>query len=154
MFHIALYQPQIAPNTGNIIRLAANNGAHLHLIEPLGFTMEEKQLRRAGLDYADLSRVTRHAHYAALLAHLPHQRVLALTTKGSDRHDLISYQPGDILLFGSETAGLPPDVLASIPPSQRLRIPMMPNNRSMNLSNAVAIVSYEAWRQCAFTGGL
>ena len=150
MFHIALHQPQIAPNTGNIIRLIANNGCHLHLIEPLGFDLEEKKLRRAGLDYADLQKVTRHANYAEFLLCLAGKRILACTTKGSQRHDQIAYVRGDVLLFGSETSGLPPEVLASIPTEQRLRIPMQPNNRSLNLSNAVAIISYEAWRQCNF----
>ncbi len=150
MFHIALHQPQIAPNTGNIIRLIANNGCHLHLIEPLGFDLEEKKLRRAGLDYADLQKVTRHANYAEFLQCVAGKRILACTTKGNQRHDQIAYVRGDVLLFGSETSGLPPEVLASIPTEQRLRIPMQPNNRSLNLSNAVAIISYEAWRQCDF----
>jgi len=153
MFHIALYEPQIAPNTGNIIRLIANNGCHLHLIEPLGFDFEEKKLRRAGLDYHDLANVTRHANYHDFLAAIPGQRILACTTKGSRPHSELEYQPGDVLLFGSETAGLPTDVMNSIPLEQRLRIPMLANNRSLNLSNSVAIISYEAWRQCGFVGG-
>lgn len=153
MFHIALHEPRIAPNTGNIIRLIANNGCHLHLIEPLGFDLEEKKLRRAGLDYRDLAHVTRHADYAAFRQAVAGRRVFALTTKGSQPHDQIAFQPGDVLLFGSETAGLPADVLAEFSPEHRLRIPMRPNSRSMNLSNAVAIVSYEAWRQQGFEGG-
>lgn len=153
MFHIALYEPQIAPNTGNIIRLIANNGCHLHLIEPLGFDLEEKKLRRAGLDYHDLANVTRHANYHEFLAAIPGQRILACTTKGSRPHSELEYQPGDVLLFGSETAGLPTEVMDSIPLEQRLRIPMLVNNRSLNLSNSVAIISYEAWRQCDFLGG-
>lgn len=153
MFHIALYEPQIAPNTGNIIRLIANNGCHLHLIEPLGFDFEEKKLRRAGLDYHDLANVIRHANYHDFLAAIPGQRILACTTKGSRLHSELEYQPGDVLLFGSETAGLPTDIMDSIPLEQRLRIPMLANNRSLNLSNSVAIISYEAWRQCGFVGG-
>lgn len=150
MFHIALYEPRIAPNTGNIIRLIANNGCHLHLIEPLGFDLEEKKLRRAGLDYADLNKVTRHANYAVFLQAMAGRRILACTTKGSRYHDSLQYLPGDVLLFGSETSGLPAAVLAEIPLEQRLKIPMQPNSRSLNLSNAVAIISYEAWRQCGF----
>ena len=154
MFHIALHEPKIAPNTGNIIRLAANNGCTLHLIEPLGFDFEEKKLRRAGLDYHDLANVTIHANYEALLKALPDSRILACTTKGSRPHNEVEYQPGDVLLFGSETSGLPDDILQSVGGDQRLRIPMLPDSRSLNLSNAVAIVSYEAWRQHGFGGGV
>lgn len=154
MFQIALFEPQIAPNTGNIIRLIANNGCCLHLIEPLGFDLEEKKLRRAGLDYGDLTKVFRHSNYAAFRAAVGEARIFACTTKGSRPHDQIAYQAGDVLLFGSETAGLPAEVLEAFPPEHRLRIPMQPSSRSMNLSNAVAVVSYEAWRQNGFTGGL
>ncbi|HWV16067.1 MAG TPA: tRNA (cytidine(34)-2'-O)-methyltransferase [Cellvibrio sp.] len=154
MFHIALYEPCIAPNTGNIIRLAANNGCHLHLIEPLGFDLEEKSLRRAGLDYRDLVNLTRHANYQAFLQAVEGRRILACTTKGSRPHTQLSYQQGDVLLFGSEIAGLPAEVLGQIEPSHRLRIPMRPDCRSMNLANAVAIISYEAWRQLDFMGGV
>lgn len=154
MYHIALYEPRIAPNTGNIIRLIANNGCHLHLIEPLGFDLEEKKLRRAGLDYADLSKVTRHANYQSFIKQLNGHRILACTTKGSRPHSQIDYQEGDVLLFGSETAGLPSDVMNSIPIEHRLRIPMKASSRSLNLSNAVAIVSYEAWRQLDFAGSV
>jgi tRNA (cytidine/uridine-2'-O-)-methyltransferase len=154
MFHIALYEPRIAPNTGNIIRLAANNGCALHLIEPLGFDFEEKKLRRAGLDYHDLSNVSRHADYQAFLAAVTGRRILACTTKGSRPHTALAYQPGDVLLFGSETHGLPDEVLNRIDASQRLRIPMMASSRSMNLSNAVAVISYEAWRQQDFAGAV
>lgn len=154
MFHIALYEPRIAPNTGNIIRLIANNGCQLHLIEPLGFDLEEKKLRRAGLDYRDLRNVTCHSNYQEFLHNVGERRVLACTTKGSRPHDQIEYQKGDVLLFGSETSGLPSEVMESIPPDNRLRIPMQPSSRSLNLSNAVAIVSYEAWRQLGFEGGL
>lgn len=154
MFHIALYEPQIAPNTGNIIRLIANNGCKLHLIEPLGFDLEEKKLRRAGLDYADLTNVILHTNYQAFLQKMQDHRILACTTKGSRPHDQLDYQEGDVLLFGSETSGLPTDVMDSIPSEHRLRIPMQPSSRSLNLSNAVAIVSYEAWRQLGFLGGI
>ncbi len=153
MFHIALYEPRIAPNTGNIIRLAANNGCSLHLIEPLGFDFEEKKLRRAGLDYHDLANVTRHANYESFIEAMPGRRILACTTKGSRFHDQIGYQDDDILLFGSETHGLPDNVLQAIAPELRLRIPMQADSRSLNLSNAVAIISYEAWRQQGFSNG-
>jgi tRNA (cytidine/uridine-2'-O-)-methyltransferase len=154
MFHIALYEPCIAPNTGNIIRLIANNGCHLHLIEPLGFDLEEKKLRRAGLDYRDLVKVNRHANYHAFLQAVAGRRLFACTTKGSRPYDQVRFQAGDVLLFGSETAGLPPAVLNSFSPQDRLRIPMLKTSRSLNLSNAVAIVSYEAWRQLGFEGGI
>lgn len=153
MFHIALYEPRIAPNTGNIIRLAANNGCELHLIEPLGFDFEEKKLRRAGLDYHDLANVTRYADYKTFLAAMQDRRILACTTKGSRAHDQIDYRADDVLLFGSETHGLPENVLQDIALNRRLRIPMLADSRSLNLSNAVAIVSYEAWRQLGFPGG-
>jgi tRNA (cytidine/uridine-2'-O-)-methyltransferase len=151
MFHIALYEPQIAPNTGNVIRLCSNNGCHLHLIEPLGFSMEEKQLRRASLDYRDLANVTIHKNYDAFLEVMGDRRIFALTTKGSIPHDKPSYQPGDVLLFGSETSGLPDVIRNAFVPENRIRIPMLANARSLNLSNSVAIVSYEAWRQIGFT---
>jgi len=154
MFHIALYEPQIAPNTGNIIRLIANNGCQLHLIEPLGFDLEEKKLRRAGLDYSDMTNVTLHPNYQSFLEKMCKHRILACTTKGSRPHDKIEYQAGDVLLFGSETAGLPVEVMESIALENRLRIPMQATSRSLNLSNAVAIISYEAWRQLSFAGGV
>ena len=154
MFQIALFEPRIAPNTGNIIRLIANNGCCLHLIEPLGFDLEEKKLRRAGLDYADLSKVHRHKDYDSFLQAIGYARVFACTTKGSRPHDQIHYQEGDVLLFGSETAGLPDEVLGSFALESRLRIPMLSTSRSMNLSNAVAVVSFEAWRQLGFKGGI
>jgi len=154
MFHIALYEPQIAPNTGNIIRLIANNGCQLHLIEPLGFDLEEKKLRRAGLDYSDMTNVTLHPNYQGFLEKMGKRRILACTTKGSRPHDQIEYQADDVLLFGSETAGLPIKVMESIALENRLRIPMQATSRSLNLSNAVAIISYEAWRQLGFTGGI
>jgi tRNA (cytidine/uridine-2'-O-)-methyltransferase len=150
MFHIALFEPQIAPNTGNAIRLCSNNGCHLHLIEPLGFSMQEKQLRRASLDYRDLANVTIHKNYAAFLQEMGDRRIFALTTKGSIPHDEPTYKAGDVLLFGSETSGLPDDIRIAFAPSNRIRIPMLANARSLNLSNSIAIVSYEAWRQLGF----
>lgn len=153
MFHIALYEPQIAPNTGNIIRLCANNGCHLHLIEPLGFDLEEKKLRRAGLDYHDMTRVTRHANYQEFLVVVEGLRVFACTTKGSFHYHKVEYQAGDVLLFGSETSGLTDDIRESFPADRKIRIPMYPSNRSLNLSNSVAIITYEAWRQINFEGG-
>lgn len=152
MFHIALYEPRIAPNTGNIIRLAANNGCALHLIEPLGFNLEEKNVRRAGLDYHHMANVTRHINYEAFLASLPDHRIIACSTRGTLDHASVAYRPGDILLFGSETSGLPQAVLDSLPHGQCARIPMQAGSRSLNLSNAVAVVSYEAWRQQGFSG--
>lgn len=151
MFHIALFEPQIAPNTGNAIRLCSNNGCHLHLIEPLGFNMEEKQLRRASLDYRDLANVTIHKNYDAFLQEMGDRRIFALTTKGSIRHDQPTYQAGDVLLFGSETSGLPDEIRNAFAPANRIRIPMLANARSLNLSNSIAIVSYEAWRQLGFS---
>ncbi|WP_253664572.1 tRNA (cytidine(34)-2'-O)-methyltransferase [Vibrio sp. Y20_XG_PY13] len=153
MFHIALYSPKIAANAGNIIRLVSNNGCHLHLIEPLGFDLEEKKLRRAALDYRDLARVTVHPNYSAFKKAMEGKRIFALTTKGSRPHDNPCYVEGDVLLFGSETSGLPDDIRNEISEEQRIRIPMLPDARSMNLSNAVAVVSYEAWRQVGFTKG-
>ena len=154
MFHIALYEPRMPANTGNLIRLVANNGCHLHLIEPLGFNLSDKNLRRAGLDYHDLARVTIHSDYTAFATEMGDRRIFACTTKGSRPHDQIAYQPGDVLLFGSETSGLPDDLRNSFPPEHRLRIPMISSSRSLNLANAVAIISYEAWRQNGFSGAL
>ncbi|MPY26766.1 tRNA (cytidine(34)-2'-O)-methyltransferase [Shewanella sp. YLB-07] len=154
MFHIALYEPEIAPNTGNIIRLCANNGCQLHLIEPLGFDLEEKKLRRAGLDYADLTCITRYKDYASFLVAMKGRRIMACTTKGSRPHSELSFEKGDVLLFGPETRGLPIEIIESLPTSQRLKIPMAGTSRSLNLSNAVAIISYEAWRQIGFEGAL
>lgn len=152
MLHIVLHTPKIPPNTGNVIRLMANTGFQLHLIEPLGFDFEEKQLRRAGLDYHDISKVTRHANYSAFIKALKPKRVFAITTKGQRRYTDVSFEKGDVLLFGSETEGLPVEVMAQIPELDRLLIPMQPNNRSLNLSNSVAILVYEAWRQIDFDG--
>ncbi|WP_333608842.1 tRNA (cytidine(34)-2'-O)-methyltransferase [Arsukibacterium sp.] len=153
MFHLALFEPQIAPNTGNIIRLAANTGCQLHIIEPMGFDFEEKKLRRAGLDYHDLARVSRYADYAAFSAAMAGRRIIALTTKGSRPYQQVEYLADDVLLFGSETAGLSEEVRQTIPETLRIRVPMQPGARSLNLANTVAIVSYEAWRQHDFIGG-
>ncbi len=153
MFHIALFEPQIAPNTGNIMRLVANNGCHLHLIEPLGFDLDEKKVRRAGLDYSDLEKLSRYKNYWEFATEISGKRIIACTTKGSKRYSEIQYQSGDVLLFGAETHGLSSEVMESIDPALRIRIPMQENNRSLNLSNAVAIISYEAWRQQGFQGG-
>lgn len=154
MLHIALFQPQIAPNTGNIIRLAANNGCRLHIIEPMGFDFEEKKLRRAGLDYHDLALVSRYADYGHFLTAMAGRRILAITTKGTRFYHQVSFQDEDVLLFGSETSGLPDSVRDSLPPEQKLRIPMQAGARSLNLANSVAIVSYEAWRQLGYVGGV
>ena len=152
MFHIALFEPCIAPNTGNIIRLTANNGCKLHLIEPLGFDFEEKKLRRAGLDYHDLANVSRYPNFQAFLKALPNSRVFACTTKGVRAYSQIKFQANDVLLFGSETGGLSDAAFQQIPLENQIKIPMCLNNRSLNLSNAVAIISYEAWRQLEFEG--
>ncbi|RBP53484.1 tRNA (uridine(34)/cytosine(34)/5-carboxymethylaminomethyluridine(34)-2'-O)-methyltransferase TrmL [Arenicella xantha] len=153
MLNVVLHNPKIPPNTGNVIRLMANTGCHLHLIEPLGFDFAEKQLRRAGLDYHDLSTVSRHESYATFLASVKPQRVFAITTKGSIAYTEAKFVAGDTLLFGSETDGLPAPVMDQIALSERLRIPMQASNRSLNLSNSVAIVVYEAWRQLGFVNG-
>ena len=155
MFHVVLVAPEIPPNTGNAIRLCANTGAHLHLVEPLGFDLSEAQLRRAGMDYSELAIVTVHADWVACrgaLAAAGATRLFALTTKGVRRHASADFLPNDVLVFGSESRGLPAHVLADIAPENRLRLPLMPDNRSLNLSNAVAVVVYEAWRQNGFAG--
>ncbi len=151
MFHVALYQPEIPPNTGNIIRLCANTGAHLHLIHPLGFDLSDANLRRAGLDYHDMARVSEHASLNALLAELPSSRVLAFSTRGRQRYDRIKYRDDDLLLFGCETRGLPDEVINALPESQRVFLPMQAGSRSINLSNTVAVAVFEAWRQSGFT---
>lgn len=149
-FSIILYQPEIPPNTGNIIRLCANTGAKLHLIEPLGFAFEDKQLKRAGLDYHDLAQIKIHSDLEACLEFLDHPRVFALSAKGKTRYDSIHYQAGDAFLFGPETRGLPQSLRDDFPKEQLLLIPQKTTTRSLNLSNAVSIVIYEAWRQCLF----
>ena len=155
MFHIVLVQPEIPPNTGNVIRLAANTGCTLHLIEPLGFSMEDKLMRRAGLDYHEWAEVRRHAGWEALLAteRPDPQRLFAMTTHGSQPLHAVEFRPGDWLVFGSESRGLAPSLRERFPPAQRLRLPMRAGQRSLNLSNAVAITVFEAWRQNGFAGG-
>jgi len=153
---VALYEPEIPPNTGNIIRLCANTGAGLDLIGPLGFQLDDKRLRRAGLDYHEYARLRSHDDYPSWQASLQDRdagRVLAFSTRGERSYADINYRADDILLFGPETRGLPPAVLDDIPAAHWLRIPMRPDNRSINLSNAVAVVVYEAWRQMGFSGG-
>jgi tRNA (cytidine/uridine-2'-O-)-methyltransferase len=153
MFDVVLFQPEIPPNTGNVIRLCANTGARLHLIRPLGFTLEDAQLRRAGLDYHEYAKLQVHDSLGDALAMIEPKRLFALSTRGRVRFDTPQYGEGDAFLFGPETRGLPEDVLAQIPEAQRLRLPMRPDNRSLNLSNAVAVVVFEAWRQQGFAGG-
>lgn len=153
MFNIVLYEPEIPPNTGNIIRVCANSGCRLHLIEPLGFTMQEKSLRRAGLDYSEFANISIHVNYAQFLATEQPQRLFALTTKGSTAHSSAKFEQGDYLMFGPETRGLPEEVRLQIPYERWLRLPMMPNSRSMNLSNTVSVMVYEAWRQLGYEGG-
>jgi len=153
MFEIVLYQPEIPPNTGNIIRLCANTGTQLHLVEPLGFALEDKQLKRAGLDYHEYAAMKVHADWASCKAALAERRLFAATTKGSTRHDRIAYQPGDVFVFGPESRGLPAEMLAEFSADRRIRLPMLAHSRSLNLSNAAAVMLYEAWRQNDFTGG-
>ena len=150
MLDIALYQPEIPPNTGNIIRLCANTGARLHLIHPLGFTLDDKRLRRAGLDYHDRARVSEHLDMAGFLQTMQGRRLLAITTRGQLNYSDLEFRQGDVLIMGAETRGLPQVFLSSLPSSQRLKIPMRPGSRSLNLSNATAVVAYEAWRQFGF----
>ncbi|MFT3755502.1 MAG: tRNA (uridine(34)/cytosine(34)/5-carboxymethylaminomethyluridine(34)-2'-O)-methyltransferase TrmL [Pseudoxanthomonas sp.] len=149
---VLLYQPEIPPNTGNAIRLCANTGARLHLIRPLGFELEDRQLKRAGLDYHEYARMQVHDSLQAALQAIQPRRLFALSTRGRQRYDQVPYAPGDAFLFGPETRGLPAEVLASLPPEQRLRLPMRPDNRSLNLSNSIAVLVFEAWRQAGFAG--
>lgn len=155
MFHVVLVEPEIPPNTGNVIRLCANTGAQLHLIEPLGFPLDDAKMRRAGLDYHDYATMKVHRNWAAFMdSETPDQeRMFALTTHGSTPFSSVAFQPGDVFVFGSETKGLDPALRESFPNSQRIRLPMRPDNRSLNLSNTVAVVVYEAWRQNGFVGG-
>lgn len=152
MFDVVLVHPEIPPNTGNVIRLCANTGARLHLVEPLGFSLGDRQLKRAGLDYHDLAQVRVHASWDACRAQLPERRMFALTRSGERRYDAIAYEAGDVLVFGRETSGLDAAVLAHFDPDRRLYLPMASGNRSLNLSNAVAVVVFEAWRQQRFRG--
>jgi tRNA (cytidine/uridine-2'-O-)-methyltransferase len=153
VFHIILFEPEIPQNAGNIIRLCANTGSTLHLIRPLGFTIDDAGLRRAGLDYHDLACVHEHEDLAACLARLGSARVFAVETTAGRRHDEPRYQPGDAFLFGRETTGLPKDLLSTWPAERLIRLPMVPGNRSLNLSNAAAVVVFEAWRQLGFACG-
>ncbi len=152
MLHVVLFQPEIPPNTGNVIRLCANSGAALHLIRPLGFDLDDAKLRRAGLDYHEYADIAVHDDFASFIATTAPQRLFALSTRGDVRYDTIRYAEGDALLFGAETRGLPQAVLDGPDVTQRLRLPMRPGNRSLNLSNAVAVVVFEAWRQLGFDG--
>lgn len=156
MFEIVLYQPEIPPNTGSVIRLVANTGTHLHLVHPLGFDLSDRSLARAGLDYHDLARVTEHADWSACREQLqlrrPEARIFAFSTRGRVRIDAVRFRPGDALLFGPETRGLPAELLEALPEAQRVYLPMVPNNRSMNLANTVSVAVFEAWRQQEFAG--
>ena len=152
MFNIVLYEPEIPPNTGNIIRLCANTGVQLHLIEPLGFVLDDKRLRRAGLDYGEWRDVQVHADWQSFTANAQPKRLFAISTKGRQPYHQCRFEAGDWLLFGPETRGLPAALLASLPAERVLRIPMLPSSRSMNLSNATAVILYEAWRQLGFDG--
>ncbi len=150
MLDVVLFQPQIPPNTGNIIRLCANSGFRLHLIEPLGFDLEDKKLRRAGLDYHEFAAIQRHKNFSAFMDKEQPKRVLAITTKTDNFYGDVNFEAGDYLLFGSETAGLPEEVRVQIPDKDKIRIPMLKESRSMNLSNAAAVIVYDAWRQLGF----
>lgn len=154
MLHVILYQPEIPPNTGNVIRLCANSGADLHLVRPLGFAMEDARLRRAGLDYREYASVAVHDDLPACLAALGAPRLFAFSTRSQVRYSDVRFRAGDALLFGCESAGLPDEVLATVPATARLRLPMRPDSRSLNLSNSVAIAVYEAWRQLGFSGAV
>ena len=153
MFAIILFEPEIPPNTGNIMRLCANTGCDLHLVEPLGFELDDTKLRRAGLDYREFADVRTHPSLPTCLEALDDPRVFAFSTRGRTRFDAPEFAAGDAFMFGPETRGLPDEVLESLPPEQRLRLPMKPGNRSLNLSNSAAVVVYEAWRQHGFEGG-
>ncbi len=155
MLNIALYEPEIPPNTGNIMRLAAGTGCRLHLIQPLGFRLDDRRMKRAGLDYREYASVAVHADYSAFLEAEPIQtgRVFGISTRGTTGYHKVAYRPGDTLMFGPETRGLPEGVLNGLPPDRILRLPMVPERRSLNLSNAAAVVVYEAWRQLGFDGG-
>ena len=155
MFHVVLVNPEIPPNTGNVIRLCANTGAQLHLIEPLGFPLEDSKMKRAGLDYHEYANMRVHKDWQAFLTELQPDpaRMFAMTTHGSSPFAQCQFQPGDVFVFGSETRGLDPELRNSFAPAQRIRLPMRPNNRSLNLSNTVAVVVFEAWRQNGYHGG-
>ena len=154
MFNIVLYQPEIPPNTGNVIRLAANTGATLHLVEPLGFSLADRELKRAGLDYHEYANLIVHKDWRACCESLQGRRMFAFSTRARRRYTDAAYEAGDALVFGPETRGLPAEILDSLPAEQRLRLPLRPGNRSLNLSNAVAVAVYEAWRQLDFAAGI
>jgi tRNA (cytidine/uridine-2'-O-)-methyltransferase len=154
MFNLILFEPEIPPNTGNIIRLCANTGVTLHLVKPLGFPLEDKKLRRAGLDYHEYAAMQVHESWEACLKMLADNRLFAVSTRGTTRYDSIHYQAGDSFVLGPETRGLPKEILDTFAPEQRLRLPMQANSRSLNLSNTAAILVYEAWRQHGFSGGI
>lgn len=153
MFQVILFEPEIPPNAGNVIRLCANTGAALHLVRPLGFTLDDARVKRAGLDYHEMARVHTHQSLEACLGSLDGARVFAVETSGNQRHDEAQFRAGDAFLFGRETSGLPAEVLAGWPRERLIRLPMIPGNRSLNLSNSVAVVVFEAWRQLGFAGG-
>jgi tRNA (cytidine/uridine-2'-O-)-methyltransferase len=153
MFHVILFEPEIPPNAGNVIRLCANTGSTLHLVRPLGFTLDDARVKRAGLDYHEMARVREHANLAGCLDALADARIFAVETSGTQRYDEVHYRAGDAFLYGRETSGLPPETLAGWPRERLIRLPMRPGNRSLNLSNAVAVVVFEAWRQLSFAGG-
>ncbi|MBI4989668.1 MAG: tRNA (cytidine(34)-2'-O)-methyltransferase [Rhodocyclales bacterium] len=153
MFHVVLFQPEIPGNTGNIIRLIANTGSKLHLVKPLGFNLADRHLARAGLDYHDLAEVRVHEKWEDCLSALKGKRLFFVSTRGAARYDKPEYKAGDAFVFGPETRGLPPDMLESAPPERRIRLPMVKGNRSLNLSNTVAVLVFEAWRQNGFAGG-
>jgi tRNA (cytidine/uridine-2'-O-)-methyltransferase len=150
MLHIVLFEPEIPPNTGNVIRLCANTGFQLHLIKPLGFVLDDKRMRRAGLDYHEFAAMKVHDNFTLFLESITYNRLFACTTKGQTRYDQVNFQPNDVLIFGPETRGLPMEVLTTFPQENWIRIPMQPNCRSLNLSNSVAVIAYEAWRQLGF----
>ena len=152
MLHVVLFQPEIPPNTGNVIRLCANTGAALHLVRPLGFELDDAKLRRAGLDYHEYARVSVHEDFDAFVKAVAPARVFAVSTRGRTRYDRVAYGDGDALIFGPETRGLPQEFIDALPEDRRLRLPMQPGNRSLNLSNAVAVIVFEAWRQMGFAG--
>lgn len=154
MFNIVLVQPEIPPNAGNVIRLAANTGSRLHLVEPLGFTMEDRQLKRAGLDYHDMARVEVHRDWEACRSALGERRVFAFSTRGVRNYAETEFRVGDAFVFGAETKGLSSEMLEQFAPEARLRLPMLAGNRSINLSNTVAVVVFEAWRQIGFLGSV
>lgn len=153
MFDIVLYEPEIPPNTGNVMRLAVNTGTRLHLVKPLGFSVTHKQLERAGMDYREFAQVTLHDDWQACQTHFNGRRLFAVTTRGSTRYDSVAYRENDVFVFGPESRGLPQAVIDALPADRRIRLPMRTTGRSLNLSNAVAIVVYEAWRHLQYVGG-